>query len=164
MVVIVTMLSAPRYVFGICAVGGAPHVVTRSPTSVWTHPRPRGRLCMHVSNKNTLNKPRVHVSHVRCWVLHEEHFWLCGEHWPPCMLAFNINSSLPSLTNFGCCGVAAPFETRRATTGKTMLPPRCVCRKASNTPVLARSSERPIVGAWYAFRTAAARSLPKPFL
>jgi len=40
-------------------------VVTRSLT--WCERTP-GRLYVHVANKNTLQKPRVHVSHVRVLV------------------------------------------------------------------------------------------------
>ena len=83
MVAIAVMLSAPRYMFIICAVGGALHVVTRSPTSVWTHPRPRGRLGVHVSDGTYCTSHKCTFPMSGCWESCEEHFRLCGKYWPP---------------------------------------------------------------------------------
>jgi len=52
MVARVRMLSAPRHMFGICVVGGAPRAETRSPTSVRSTPD-SGCLCGPVSIENT---------------------------------------------------------------------------------------------------------------
>jgi len=64
MVVIVRILSAPRYMCGVCVVGGTPHAETRSPTSVWSTPD-SGRLCVPDSIKHTLYKSRVQISLVK---------------------------------------------------------------------------------------------------
>jgi len=45
MVTIARMLSMSMYMYGICVVGGAPHVETRSPTPVWSASGPRSSVC-----------------------------------------------------------------------------------------------------------------------
>jgi len=165
MVAIARMLSPPRCMYGICVDGGASHVETRSPTSVWSAPGPGSVRACFLS--------RTHCTSHGCtfpmsgyWVVCEEHFRPCSKHWLPLsMLVQKIDSRGPPFTKLCWCsrGEIAPSDTRRTTTGKTPLLPRCACRQSANTPVSARSSKRQIAGAGCVSLTATARLLPAPF-
>ena len=123
MVAIARMLSPPRCMYGICVDGGASHVETRSLTLVWSAPGPGSVRACFLS--------RTHCTNHRCtfpmsgyWVVCEEHFWLCSEHWlPSSMLVQKIDSREPPFTKLCWCsrGEVAPSDTRRTTTGKTPL-------------------------------------------
>jgi len=105
------------------------------------HPWPWGRLCLYVI-KNTLHQTRVtdwKFPMSSCWVLCEEHFRLCTEHWMP-----HVHACV-SILILGCLPLpiwviyGRHHLVRRAK--QTQTPLKCACGHTSHTPVPVRSSK-----------------------